>query len=283
MRIYIIEDDPSMISVLEDIIEREGLGQVCGRTEEGRTNLSEILALSPDLVLVDLLMPEKDGIQIVRELKERGCTSKFIMVSQVAAKEMIAKAYQAGIVFFVQKPINLIEIRQVAGTVIQQIKNERTLGNIQSMLGVQEPPPVFPQGQETLWRQRLQYILSQLGMAGEKGAKDIVDICILLLREHETVSRVGLGALCGRLSDNPKSVEQRLRRAVERGLHHLANLGLEDYGNEVFHHYAARLFPFSEVRAEMAYIQKKGPRGKSNLRMFLDGLLLLVEEYDSMA
>lgn len=85
------------------------------------------------------------------------------------------------------------------------------------------------------------------------------------------------GALCAQLSDSPKSMEQRARRAVERGLHHLASLGLEDYGNEIFTLYASRLFPFQEVRAEMACIQGRGPKGKANLKRFLDGMLVLVE------
>ena len=75
-----------------------------------------------------------------------------------------------------------------------------------------------------------------------------------------------------------KTVEQRARRAVERGLNHIASLGLEDYNNEFFTRYATRLFPFPEVRAQMARLQGKGPGGKANLKRFLDGLLILLEE-----
>ena len=60
------------------------------------------------------------------------------------------------------------------------------------------------------------YALSQLGMAGEKGAKDIMDMCMYLLDRHQQVCQVGVGALCAQLSDSPKSMEQRARRAVER-------------------------------------------------------------------
>ena len=126
-------------------------------------------------------------------------------------------------------------------------------------------------------RKRIQTTLSQLGMAGEKGARDIVELCMLLLEQGQQVSQMGVGALCAQLSDSPKSMEQRARRAVERGLHHLASLGLEDYGNEIFTLYASRLFPFQEVRAEMACIQGRGPKGKANLKRFLDGMLVLVE------
>lgn len=63
MRIYIIEDDPSVISILEDIVEGSKLGVVCGDTAEGPPDLEHIAAVGPDIILIDLLMPEKDGIQ----------------------------------------------------------------------------------------------------------------------------------------------------------------------------------------------------------------------------
>ena len=277
MRIYIVEDDISVISILEDIVESNDLGTVCGDSGSG-LDLDKILALAPDLVLVDLLMPGKDGIQVVRELKERGCLAKFIMISQVSSKEMVAKAYLAGVDFFINKPINLIEVRQVIRNIRQQMENERDLNTIQSVFTIKQTPVVERQSRSDVQRKRIQYALSQLGMAGEKGAKDIMDMCMYLLDRHQQVCQVGVGALCAQLSDSPKSMEQRASRAVERGLNHLASLGLDDYGNEVFTQYASRLFPFQEVRAEMAFIQGKGSKGKANLKCFLDGMLVLAEE-----
>ena len=148
MRIYIAEDDPSVIGVLEDILESSALGRVCGASEEGAPDPERIMALDPDLVLVDLLMPGRDGIQLVRELKELGSRAKFVMISQVSAKELIAKAYQAGVEFFIQKPINLIEVRQVVGNVIRQMDNERALHTIQSVFQSREPQPAAPAGRQ---------------------------------------------------------------------------------------------------------------------------------------
>ena len=133
MRIYIIEDDTSVISVLEDIVEGNSLGTICGDSGGGAADLHQIMALAPDLILVDLLMPQKDGIRIVRELKEMGCRAKYIMISQVSKKELVAKAYLAGVDFFISKPINLIEVRQVIRNVSQQLENERNLHMIQSV------------------------------------------------------------------------------------------------------------------------------------------------------
>lgn len=279
MRIYIIEDDLSVISVMEDIVERNGLGTVCGDSGGVAPDLEQILALNPDLVLVDLLMPGKDGIQTVRELKERGCEAKFIMVSQVSAKEMIAKAYLAGVDFFISKPINLIEVRQVIGNVSKQLENERALKTIRSVFAGQEAAPAPAPERFQVQRRRIQYTLSQLGMAGEKGSKDITEMCMYLLEREMKASQIGVGTLCAELSDSPKSMEQRARRAVERGLRHIASLGAEDYGNELFTRYASILFPFPEVRAEMEHMRGKGDGGKVNLKKFLDGMLILAEEY----
>ncbi|MEA5136854.1 MAG: response regulator [Candidatus Fimivivens sp.] len=282
MRIYIIEDDPTVVAVLEGIIESENLGEICGTTEDGHVDLAQIAACGPDLILIDLLMTDMDGIQVVRELKARQSSARFIMISQVSAKEMVAKAYEAGVEFFIHKPINLFEIKRVVGNVAQQIEQSRTLSSIQNMLHAgfgSQATHTAPASREELWRQRLKSILIQLGMAGEKGSKDIIELCITLLRRRETVSQVGMRTLCAQLGSNPKSTEQRIRRATERGLHHLASLGLEDYGNEVFIQYASRLFPFGEVRAEMSRIQGKGPSGKVNLKKFIDGMVILAEEF----
>jgi len=277
MRIYIVEDDLSVISILEDIVEREGLGSLCGDTAEEEADLEHILAVDPDIVLIDLLMPGKDGIQVVRELRELGCGAKFIMISQVSAKEMVAKAYTAGVEFFIQKPINLIEVCQVVRNVTQQLENERALKAIQGIFAgrVSAAPAVSTQDKE---RRRLKAILSQLGMAGEKGSQDIITLCVMLRDEGVSASQVGMSSLCARLDGTPNSTEQRIRRAVERGLRHLASLGLEDYNNETFLRYSGRLFPFQEVRAEMACLQGAGPGGKANLKKFLDGLLVFIEE-----
>ncbi len=277
MKIYIIEDDPSVVGVLEDIVESNHLGRLCGESSDGDPDLGRVLAVNPDLILIDLLMPRKDGVQIVRELKQMGCTAKFIMISQVSAKSMIAKAYQAGVEFFISKPLNLIEIRQVITNVQRQIENERALETIRGVFSQQQAAPA-PEGREVQCR-RIQYALSQLGMAGEKGAKDIMEMCMYLLDHNLEVSQIGVGSLCTQLSSSPKSMEQRVRRTVERGLRSLASLGLEDYGNELFTRCASVLYPFSEVRAEMDHIRGRGEGGKVNLKKFLDGMLILAEEF----
>ena len=134
MRIYIIEDDITVISILEDIVEQNDLGTVCGDTADAPPDLEGILAADPDLILVDLLMPGKDGIQVVRELKEGGSRAKFIMISQVSAKEMVARAYSAGVDFFISKPINSVEVGSVITKVGRLLTMDRTMDQMRSLI-----------------------------------------------------------------------------------------------------------------------------------------------------
>ena len=197
-------------------------------------DVDDILAKNPDMVLIDFLMPEKDGVQVMRELRERGCKAKCIMISQVAAKELIGKAYDAGIEFFISKPINIIEVKSVIRNVDEQIKNEKTLTNIKKMFMAEIADMPKEKKKDDGYGRKVLYILNRLGMSGEKGGDDILRICEYLHNNGRPISQVSIGQLCELLSDAPKNMEQRVRRAIAVGMSNLAHLGIEDFMNETF-------------------------------------------------
>lgn len=127
IRIYILEDDPSIIHNLTQIITGEKLGIICGDSADGMPSTAEILATRPDVIMLDFFMPQRDGIEVVTDLRAQGCTAKCIMLSQVSEKTLIGKAYSAGVDFFISKPINLLEVRGVIQNASRQVENERTL------------------------------------------------------------------------------------------------------------------------------------------------------------
>lgn len=278
MEIYIVEDDMSVISVLQDIIEDNDLGIVCGTSEGQPADVDDILAKNPDMVLIDFLMPEKDGVQVMRELWERGCKAKCIMISQVTAKELIGKAYDAGIEFFISKPINIIEVKSVIRNVDEQIKNEKTLTNIKKMFMAEIADMLKEKKKDDGYGRKVLYILNRLGMSGEKGGDDILRICEYLHNNGRPISQVSIGQLCELLSDAPKNMEQRVRRAIAVGMSNLAHLGIEDFMNETFTAYSSTLFPFEEIRAEMDHIRgKRRYGGKVSIKKFIDSLMLAVD------
>jgi two-component system response regulator YcbB len=284
MEIYIVEDDPSVVHVLEDIIEDNDLGKVSGVSGENGVDIEEILLRRPDVVLMDFLMPGKDGVQAAAELRERGLAAKIVMISQVSSKEMIGKAYAAGIDFFISKPINLLEVKTVISNVEKQLKNEKTITNLKRMFMNEIDDMARPEkAEETAdsgYERKVRYVLSRVGMSGEKGADDIVKICLYLRNSGKRAGSVSIGRLCEILSDTPKNMEQRIRRAIAVGMSNLAHLGIEDYMNETFTEYSNTLFPFEEVRCEMDFIRgKRRYGGKVSIKKFIDALMLEAENY----
>lgn len=122
------------------------------------------------------------------------------------------------------------------------------------------------------------YILNRLGMSGEKGGDDILRICEYLHNNGRPISQVSIGQLCELLSDAPKNMEQRVRRAIAVGMSNLAHLGIEDFMNETFTAYSSTLFPFEEIRAEMDHIRgKRRYGGKVSIKKFIERLMLAVD------
>ncbi|MBQ8647584.1 MAG: response regulator [Oscillospiraceae bacterium] len=273
-----MEDDPSIIHNLSRIIISEKLGQICGDSADGMPTTGEILGTRPDVILMDFFMPQRDGIEVITDLRAQGFTGKCVMLSQVSDKTLIGKAYSAGINFFISKPINLLEVRGVLQNVTQQVANERTLASIRSMFSGPADTPAPPSDEAQRLR-RVQNVLGSLGMSGEKGSADILKMCGYLYENHLTVAQTSVGQLCEALCPTPKNMEQRARRAVAAGMVNLAHMGCEDYTNETFARYSGSLFPFEEIRAEMDHIRGRRPTGgKVSLKKFLDGLMIIMEE-----
>jgi len=281
MRIYIIEDDISIINILEDIIETHDLGEICGDCGGNVPDIASVLRAKPDVVLVDFLMPVMDGASFVAELRKFNSSIKCIMISQVSSKDLVSKAYMAGVDFFISKPINLIEIKSVLGNVRQQIENQRTLDNIRNMFvagNVQTEHT--PLQTENEYSRKLRIILNKLGISGEKGSADIVKICEYLKNNSADVASVSVGQMCEAVSDSPKSVEQRIRRAIAAGMTNISHMGIEDFMNETFVAFSATLFSFEEVRSEMDFIRGKAKfGGKVSIKKFIDGLMLEADRY----
>ena len=281
MRIYIVEDDISVINILEDIIENYDLGEICGDCGGNVPDVSDILRSQPDVVLVDFLMPVIDGVELVSQLRRVNSTIKCIMISQVSSKDLIAKAYSSGIDFFISKPINLIEVQTILKNVSQQIENERMLSNIRNMFTAPAQNVAQPDAPvESEYSKKLRIILSRVGMSGEKGSEDIIKICMHLKENKISVSGISVGQMCEAISDSPKSMEQRIRRAIASGMNNIAHMGIEDFMNETFMRYSATLFSFEDVRSEMDYIRGKSRySGKISIKKFIDGLMLEADRY----
>ena len=278
MKIYLIDDDANILNFLKLIVQTRNLGEICGVGYSPLDALEDLKYIKPDIVVVDLLMPGMDGITFVKKASVEYPDVAFIMLSQVSNKDMISSAYESGVEFFIQKPINAIEVESVITKVSQSLTMKRAFSSMQSLFMTQMPdilPKTPPkQKEEKQHIQKLENILQRLGVIGEIGSKDIINLVDYMITHREVADDMTLTDLCSQFGENPKSVEQRIRRTANTAMVNLAHLGLEDYANDVFMEYSNTLFNFEQIRQEMNYIRGKALKGGNvKIRNFLNALV----------
>ena len=141
MKFYLIDDDASVCNVLKIIIQQKKLGEVCGMASNGVDALEDLNYVTPDIIIVDLLMPIMDGINFVKKAKEQYPDISYVMLSQVSSKDMISQAYECGVTFFIQKPVNGMEVVRVLTNVIDSIQMRNTFQQMQSLFLKDIPNP----------------------------------------------------------------------------------------------------------------------------------------------
>ncbi|MGO4529083.1 response regulator [Paenibacillus sp. 2TAF8] len=283
LSIMIVDDDVVSRSMLQDIIETCETLELAGMAEGGLEGQHMILDLRPDVVLIDLLMPDQDGIETVANLKQSGYSGKFIMISQVVNKEMVGAAYQKGIEFFIHKPINRVEVEHVLNKVNEQWKYERYVQEIKQSMARLNLVEVQAPAQTRTVRDSARSILMDLGIIGESGSKDIVALMEYAIEQKQASElpplKESYEAVAQKYKLTPKEVEkeckameQRIRRTVLTALTNLASIGLTDYSNHKFEHYAPLYFDFQDVRMKMRAMEEEQAsdnKSKVNIKKFL--------------
>jgi two-component system, chemotaxis family, chemotaxis protein CheY len=99
MKILIAEDSQFMRSVLKDALSSENFDIV--EAENGKEAIEKYEEENPDLVLLDIIMPEVDGIEV---LKKIGKQAKIIVISAVGQDKMLEEAKELGAVDYIIKP-----------------------------------------------------------------------------------------------------------------------------------------------------------------------------------
>lgn len=267
-----MEDDINIINILTKIIEERNLGHVIGYSQDGISGEKELLKLNPDIALVDLLMPGKDGLHLIKDVKKANPDIQFIMISQVSSKDMIGRAYKYGIEYYIHKPINALEIDSIIRKVTEKVELKKTMDQIQKFITIGDMSP--EKNDEKDIERKINNIMQGIGIVGEIGSQDIVNIISYLIKDDKSMKDFTITELLSKFTNNPKSLEQRIRRTAAIGLSNLAYLGLEDYMDQIFVEYSNSLYSFKQVKIEMDYIKGiSEKKGTVNLKKFIEGIL----------
>lgn len=120
MRFLIIDDDIGVRKTISYLIEKYHLGVIVANCDDGLEAESVIHELRPDIVVVDLLLPGQSGVELVKKINNVNKDISFIMISACSNESLITEAYNSGIEFYLQKPINALDFTSVIKKIIQK-------------------------------------------------------------------------------------------------------------------------------------------------------------------
>lgn len=116
--ILICDDAAFMRMMIKDILTKEGYN-VVGEAENGAVAVAKYAELKPDLTLMDITMPEMDGINALKNIKAADAGASVIMCSAMGQQAMVIEAIQAGAKDFIVKPFQpervLEAVKKVVG------------------------------------------------------------------------------------------------------------------------------------------------------------------------
>ncbi|MBO6208058.1 MAG: response regulator [Lachnospiraceae bacterium] len=116
-KILVVDDAAFMRMMIKDILTKNGY-EVAGEAENGAIAVSKYTELKPDLVLMDITMPEKDGIQALKDIKAADGGAKVIMCSAMGQQAMVIEAIQSGAKDFIVKPFQADRVIEAVKKVV---------------------------------------------------------------------------------------------------------------------------------------------------------------------
>ncbi|WP_289710737.1 response regulator [Desulfosporosinus nitroreducens] len=114
----IVDDAAFMRMMLKDILIKNGF-DVVGEAENGAMAVEKYKDLQPNLTIMDITMPEMDGLQAVKEIRKIDAKARIIMCSAMGQQSMVIEAIQSGAKDFVVKPF---QAERVVEAVMKALK-----------------------------------------------------------------------------------------------------------------------------------------------------------------
>jgi DNA-binding NarL/FixJ family response regulator len=131
VRVFVVEDQPQLLKNLVKILGLFPEVELVGTAQEGEAGVEQMVALKPDLVLLDLELPGIDGIEVTKRLKRRASSIEVLIFTSFDDEQKVYEAIQAGASGYLVKRVGPEKIRSgiqdvmAGGTVLEPIIAKR--------------------------------------------------------------------------------------------------------------------------------------------------------------
>lgn len=225
VNVVIVDDNPMILNTLDEVISSEAGLSVIGRADNGKDAIDMIKDTQPDVVLLDLVMPQMDGITVVVNIKKKTSMLKnpaFIILSAVGGEQMTEEAFQAGANYFLMKPFDkdilVNKIRRIGKRPVRPVPGKVLEAPLKAAT-----PEEAAMNREEYMKEHLETditkMLHELGIPAHiKGYQYLRDAISMVVRDREmmeAVTKILYPEIAKKNYTSSSRVERAIRHAIE--------------------------------------------------------------------
>jgi len=219
--VLIVDDNTEMTDILHRKISDEEDFEVVGVAENGCKGIELIEQLKPDVVILDMVMPQLDGIGVLEKVKEMNLDPwpLFVVLSAIGQDKQVLRAINLGIEYYMVKPfdIDMLICR------IRQIYNERETSYF-SQKGLKykdiNDKTVKAENSVNKTENKIEELIKKVGVPNHMlGYKYIIEAVLEILkcsRDDMCVTKVIYPKVAEKFESSPEKVERAIRNAIEK-------------------------------------------------------------------
>ena len=218
IKVLMIDDNANLSGMVKDFFKKNKKIEICDRALDGEEGLKLISDNDYDVILLDLIMPKKDGISVLEELKNKGITKNIIVLTSYNSAEVIRNVSEYGIKYYMLKPFDLIDLEKRILD-IYKVKSNKVIDIFQNKLEIS-----------------ITRMLHELGMPSHiKGYQYIRDGIVMIYNNPEIIGGI-TKELYPDVASKYNTTVSRVERAIRHAIEVSWNRGNWDLMEEIFGH-----------------------------------------------
>ncbi|MBR3473996.1 MAG: sporulation transcription factor Spo0A [Oscillospiraceae bacterium] len=213
IRILLADANPEFAKLLEETFRAERDMELIGTAADGPEALTRLRELRPDVLLLDLVLPRLDGLEVLRRLPETGCACPVIVLSGFINSKVVADCAALGAAYFIPKPCD-------ASALLQRVRQlSAAQGEAPVSEGIDCGAAARQSRQEADLEATVTEIIHEIGVPAHiKGYQYLREAIILTIQDMDiinAVTKVLYPEVAKRYSTTPSRVERAIRHAIE--------------------------------------------------------------------
>ena len=203
IKVAIVDDDGEFLSTVKMFFAGERGYEVVATARGGKEGLVAILTTSPDVVILDMTLPEIDGFEVMSEARLGGSKAKFVALSAIGGDEYAMRAMRSGASHFMLKPISFLSLKN----------------RIDEIVGVAATTVLLRPAQNRMLDERITNIFISVGIPAHiKGYQFLREAIKMAVANPEIINSITkrlYPEVAERFDTSASKVERAIRHAIE--------------------------------------------------------------------